>query len=810
MSSVKCRSKTRNCNALITTTVTRHVGTRLYGLRNSTRCYSTKQSHILASFVLELSDDEKKACYRRLLHIDLILRNFLQQCGDSPCVDGLMLCVQSFRNQCQRATSALAVILLLVVRNAAKMNARRKAPAYACKLSTVIIIALLLVCAAQWVYIARIVTREAAVTVAPAISNPEQISGQGAKAGELAAWKTIEAAPSLPSRLRAPASDDRSAVPGGSTHSAAGVTTSFPTTPWFADVPTLPILPPATYTPGFFEYWRSGSLDWHDVVPPLPSRLLGSESGAAGSARWDALVASELGVLSVLQGFVGRPPNPYASPGNLTGPLTAMSLCPLLRDPCLLASTMRACVLDERCGWCPSVSACMYRGQPYKVEKETGSLVPICSQPLLVLLSSVQDPRFNPPRPGDPPSEDTTEAIAMDLYSSSLDSARIYRGYPSIQANCDIYVSSAKHTLVSITGNAKMAYHFYTENAPDLLRNVGSDTLLNHIYVTPDSSQEFLPTLQVFSSSCWLYSDALSITAGAQLGISNPPRVCYASTARELEEEPQVVLWDPTIRKPVAGKIPSTAVMETESEAISKGMRVGPLRMAELIKKQNIPATNIEGQPITPTTHASDILSMVHSTYPSAIISLLGLTHVYPNRPLVTLISRRNKRVILNEPELVRILRSMHVDVVVASLETMPLYEQVLLFRRTSVLVGMHGSGLINSIFMHPGTALVQLMPYKVASGGSFFQFPAEERGVHYFEWMNPNKDKSVFHWHFLGDDYATRRDDILSQGSGCCGQNIYFSFWINQDTWVDEAAFTSIISKALRTPVNQRLMQTT
>ena len=189
------------------------------------------------------------------------------------------------------------------------------------------------------------------------------------------------------------------------------------------------------------------------------------------------------------------------------------------------------------------------------------------------------------------------------------------------------------------------------------------------------------------------------------------------------------------------------------------------------------------------------------------IIASLGLTHVYPRQPLVTLISRRNKRVILNEAELVARLRGMGLPVVVASLETMPLYEQILLFRQTTLLIGIHGSGLINSMYMHPGTALLQLMPYRVNSGASFFSTPAESHGISYFEWQNKHRENTVFHWHFLGEDWAGRKELILSKDSSCCGDVLYFSFWINQDTWVHEDEFVQSVSNALaKSQLNQRL----
>lgn len=43
-------------------------------------------------------------------------------------------------------------------------------------------------------------------------------------------------------------------------------------------------------------------------------------------------------------------------------------------------------------------------------------------------------------------------------------------------------------------------------------------------------------------------------------------------------------------------------------------------------------------------------------------------------------------------------------DVVLLVLERMTLYQQLVMLRRCTVLVGVHGSGLTNSIFMEPNT----------------------------------------------------------------------------------------------------------
>lgn len=98
----------------------------------------------------------------------------------------------------------------------------------------------------------------------------------------------------------------------------------------------------------------------------------------------------------------------------------------------------------------------------------------------------------------------------------------------------------------------------------------------------------------------------------------------------------------------------------------------------------------------------------------SILFSRLNLSDVTPTAPRLALISRLNKRFILNEHELMAVAREMGIDAVLLPFEAMTLYEQVRELRRATILMGIHGSGLINAWFMHPQTILVQLMPFKV------------------------------------------------------------------------------------------------
>ena len=105
----------------------------------------------------------------------------------------------------------------------------------------------------------------------------------------------------------------------------------------------------------------------------------------------------------------------------------------------------------------------------------------------------------------------------------------------------------------------------------------------------------------------------------------------------------------------------------------------------------------------------------------SQTIQYLSLDTIQPpvDRIVVGIISRRRKRFILNEYDLVASVESLGYDCILLPFESMTLYEQMKALRSLDVLIGMHGSGLDNAIFLHPGSVLVQLLPYKVKTNHS-------------------------------------------------------------------------------------------
>jgi len=77
----------------------------------------------------------------------------------------------------------------------------------------------------------------------------------------------------------------------------------------------------------------------------------------------------------------------------------------------------------------------------------------------------------------------------------------------------------------------------------------------------------------------------------------------------------------------------------------------------------------------------------------------------------ITVIKRINKRVYTEHADLVRRLSKFDMPVREAIMETLPFEKQVDLLRNTRILVGPHGSGETNMMFMPTGSMILELYP---------------------------------------------------------------------------------------------------
>lgn len=435
------------------------------------------------------------------------------------------------------------------------------------------------------------------------------------------------------------------------------------------------------------------------------------------------------------------------------------------------------------------------------------------------------------------------------------------------------------------SNSAKMAYHLITETVPGWYNSAnnggGLATLRQHVWLQgagrrvdglwafahafSDSCPRPLESLQTMPQGTRICyeADAKRVPGDGALDRGRPPDTGASASVSDAEKHytglapPVPVFWQPAngtvvVATDHAGNGFSDGLQLTAAvhAGHSLGLRahVAALRAVErLAERQANRGGGPDGLPVDLLLAAASSAKRVRQsiagtgtrTLQQYLAAAMHLAPVVPSQPLVTIITRRNKRFVINEAELIdTLLLSVNatgmatcdanateadddvppvapsppppVDpaqprfgdtgaVALAALEDMPVYEQVLLLRRTRVLVGVHGSGLINTLFMNAGGSVLQLVPYKVKGADGFFKHPADVSRVRYAELPAEAADASRFHWHFLDAHHQARRDNVLKHGSECCGAGAYFTFWINQDTAVDARAFVARVWELLK-----------
>lgn len=235
----------------------------------------------------------------------------------------------------------------------------------------------------------------------------------------------------------------------------------------------------------------------------------------------------------------------------------------------------------------------------------------------------------------------------------------------------------------------------------------------------------------------------------------------------------------------------------------------------------------------------------VHARLTEGMVAALGLEHVTPprDRPALGLLSRENKRFLLNELELARIAVESGVSFKLLPLEYMSVYEQVREFRRLHWLTGIHGSGLTNYFLLHraePGAISAQpglppgltaeetaqlggaagdaalarviasgtkrsysnycqqLMPHGVTIGGSGLRGFASQVQCVYEEWVQPLRSHTVLHTHFLSPAEFRSIDSLMAAGPRS-EDSTFFSFWVNQDTIIQPDHWRQLLLKMIK-----------
>ncbi|KAJ4981619.1 hypothetical protein NE237_032456 [Protea cynaroides] len=162
-------------------------------------------------------------------------------------------------------------------------------------------------------------------------------------------------------------------------------------------------------------------------------------------------------------------------------------------------------------------------------------------------------------------------------------------------------------------------------------------------------------------------------------------------------------------------------------------------------------------------------------------------------KPELVLLSRRRSRMILNEAEIVTVASELGFSVVIADPElTSNMNNFSVVVNRCSVLVGAHGAGLTNELFIPDGAVVVQVVPLGIQwASTNYFGKPSKEMGVQYLEYQISPQESTLLDVYGPNHPIITDPDSIHRQGFNVVrpiyieGQNITLNISNFKDTLV-------------------------
>ncbi|KAG2596048.1 hypothetical protein PVAP13_5KG128187 [Panicum virgatum] len=173
-------------------------------------------------------------------------------------------------------------------------------------------------------------------------------------------------------------------------------------------------------------------------------------------------------------------------------------------------------------------------------------------------------------------------------------------------------------------------------------------------------------------------------------------------------------------------------------------------------------------------------------------------------KPRLLLIHRGHYRRILNEPEVARAAEAAGFEVAVAELRgEAGEAEQARAVNAFDAVVGLHGAGLTNAVFLPPGGVLVQVVPYGKMEHIARAEFagPAADMGLRYLDYSVSAEESSLMET--LGPEHPAVRDPDSVHRSGW-GQ-VFELYLAKQNVRINVTRFAPMLQEALHHLLRQR-----
>ncbi|KAK1418024.1 hypothetical protein QVD17_27161 [Tagetes erecta] len=272
--------------------------------------------------------------------------------------------------------------------------------------------------------------------------------------------------------------------------------------------------------------------------------------------------------------------------------------------------------------------------------------------------------------------------------------------------------------------------------------------------------------------------------------------VCVASNPVKIDTK-TMEIYTPT------QLITSTNGSNNFNKQLEKVVQVRPYAWSQFELLKNLVSNSIAIYPSTRSSEVPksnsiiDFKNFIRSTYSLKItnVSDLGPTST---SPVLLLVSRRKTRMFLNEDEMVDMMEELGFEVVVVrSVKKMSNLERFSkLVSRCSVLVGAHGAGLTNQMFLPAGAVVVQVVPLGLEwPSTAYFGEPAVRMGLHYLDYKIGPDESSLI-------DLYSRDHPVISDPGSVFAKGYYFGkemYLDRQNMRVDVNRLKGTLVEALR-----------
>ncbi|TVU22202.1 hypothetical protein EJB05_31884, partial [Eragrostis curvula] len=193
----------------------------------------------------------------------------------------------------------------------------------------------------------------------------------------------------------------------------------------------------------------------------------------------------------------------------------------------------------------------------------------------------------------------------------------------------------------------------------------------------------------------------------------------------------------------------------------------------------------------------TDFTAFLRETYALPRHAAASLAREPDRKPRLLLIHRGHYRRLVNEQEVAGAAATAGFDAVVMELRgDTPVGDQARVVNSFDVLMGLHGAGLTNAVFLPPGGVLIQVVPYGKMEfiARAEFSEPAADMGLKYLDYSVAAEESTLLK--MLGPEHPVIRDPDSVHRSGWA---MIDEFYLRkQDVRINVTRFAPTLAQAL------------